>query len=290
MQMKKAYVILLSLLMFVSISACSGEKKEDVETKSDIISFEAYIKEGETFEFELDPNEVISYEEIINNESHETLSLSNWDSYFEFKEVYREHLEYDDEGNVTDTFMKGTFYTVALLDKYYFVDNWSRNGLEYQIYIDGYETRTMTNEGIIYDPITTEYKEVRNYYGAEPMLIMKDFVNSWDEITVEEYSGELNECRMESISNSNGDIFLLNASAVEFKKYKDDIWYFAAYGAPDEYFVLFIQTDDLEPDPYKEYEGAVYVTSGYRENQRYTGYDRIVIHEILTDLLKYVNE
>ena len=54
--------------------------------------------------------------------------------------------------------------------------------------------------------------------------------------------------------------------------------------------MLFIQTDDLEPDPYKEYEGAVYVTSGYRENQRYTGYDRIVIHEILTDLLKYVNE
>ena len=175
---------------------------------------------------------------------------------------------------------------VVLLDDYYYVDNWSRNGLEYEIFVDGYETRVMTNEGKTYDPVTDVYKENRNYSGADPMIILSDFENSWDELTTEKYTGELNSYEMIDISNSNGPIKLVNSSAVNFKKYKDDIYYLVAYDSPDEYFVIFLKSDDNKIDREKEYDGAVYHTA----NDRYTGYTKVYPWAMIIELMKEVND
>ncbi|MBR0417771.1 MAG: lipoprotein [Erysipelotrichaceae bacterium] len=281
--MKKLISILIILLILTGCS--SGEKKPDTKT-NDKISFEAYVKEGETFTFEFDPSETISYEELRNNIQSIEISPENWRSYFDVKEVYREHYEYDDEGNPTATYMKGNVYMVVLLDDYYYVDNWSRNGLEYEIFVDGYETRVMTNEGKTYDPVTDVYKENRNYSGADPMIILSDFENSWDELTTEKYTGELNSYEMIDISNSNGPIKLVNSSAVNFKKYKDGIYYLVAYDSPDEYFVIFLKSDDNKIDREKEYDGAVYHTA----NDRYTGYTKVYPWAMVIELMKEVND
>ena len=281
--MKKLISILIILLILTGCS--SVEKKPDTKT-NDKISFEAYVKEGETFTFEFDPSETISYEELRNNIQSIEISPENWRSYFDIKEVYREHYEYDDEGNPTATYMKGNVYMVVLLDDYYYVDNWSRNGLEYEIFVDGYETRVMTNEGKTYDPVTDVYKENRNYSGADPMIILSDFENSWDELTTEKYTGELNSYEMIDISNSNGPIKLVNSSAVNFKKYKDDIYYLVAYDSPDEYFVIFLKSDNNKIDREKEYDGAVYHTA----NDRYTGYTKVYPWAMVIELMKEVND
>ncbi len=280
---KKLISILIILLILTGCS--SVEKKPDTKT-NDKISFEAYVKEGETFTFEFDPSETISYEELRNNIQSIEISPENWRSYFDIKEVYREHYEYDDEGNPTATYMKGNVYMVVLLDDYYYVDNWSRNGLEYEIFVDGYETRVMTNEGKTYDPVTDVYKENRNYSGADPMIILSDFENSWDELTTEKYTGELNSYEMIDISNSNGPIKLVNSSAVNFKKYKDDIYYLVAYDSPDEYFVIFLKSDNNKIDREKEYDGAVYHTA----NDRYTGYTKVYPWAMVIELMKEVND
>ena len=280
---KKLISILIILLILTGCS--SGEKKPDTKT-NDKISFEAYVKEGETFTFEFDPSETISYEELRNNIQSIEISPENWRSYFDVKEVYREHYEYDDEGNPTATYMKGNVYMVVLLDDYYYVDNWSRNGLEYEIFVDGYETRVMTNEGKTYDPVTDVYKENRNYSGADPMIILSDFENSWDELTTEKYTGELNSYEMIDISNFNGPIKLVNSSAVNFKKYKDGIYYLVAYDSPDEYFVIFLKSDDNKIDREKEYDGAVYHTA----NDRYTGYTKVYPWAMVIELMKEVND
>ena len=175
---------------------------------------------------------------------------------------------------------------VVLLDDYYYVDNWSRNGLEYEIFVDGYETRVMTNEGKTYDPVTDVYKENSNYSGADPMIILSDFENSWDELTTEKYTGELNSYEMIDISNSNGPIKLVNSSAVNFKKYKDGIYYLVAYDSPDEYFVIFLKSDDNKIDREKEYDGAVYHTA----NDRYTGYTKVYPWAMVIELMKEVND
>ena len=280
---KKLISILIVLLILAGCG--SGEKKPDTPTNNKI-TFEAYVKEGETFTFESDPSEAISYEELRNSIQSVEISPENWKSYFDVKEVYREHYEYDDEGNPTATYMKGNAYMVVLLDDYYYVDNWSRNGLEYEIFVDGYETRVMTNEGKTYDPVTDVYKENRNYSGADPMIILSDFENSWDELTTGKYTGELNSYEMIDISNSNGPIKLVNSSAVNFKKYKDDIYYLVAYDSPDEYFVIFLQTDDDKIDREKEYDGAVYHTA----NDRYTGYTKVYPWAMVIEMMKEVND
>lgn len=282
--MKKFLSLIIVLFMLAGCGGSDGGKSGNGSSK---ISFEAYIREGETFEFSFDPEDAVTYEELRNNEFKDTLSVSNWKDYFDVIETYREHYEYDEEGNETGTYMRGSFYVICLLDKYYYVDNWTRNGLEYEVFVDGYETRVMTNNGKVYDPATTEYCEVRNYYGADAMLILSDFENVWDEETNEKYTGELNSYEMVS---AKGDLYLLNASAVEFKKFKDDIHYFVAYDSPEEYYVILIQTGDKTIDREKEYEGAVYCTSGSRVNERYTGYVRIVPWQMIVDLMKKVNE
>ena len=278
-------ILSLVVIMFM-LAGCGGSDGGSSGNNSSAISFEAYVREGETFIFSLDPKDAVSYEELRNSEFRESLSLSNWRSYFDVKEVYREHYEYDEQGNPTDTYMRGNFYEVILLDDYYYVDNWSRNGQEFEMFLDGKETRTMTSGGRVYDPETTEYFEVKNYYGADPILILSDFENVWDEETNEKYTGQLNSYDMVS---AKGDLYLLKASAVGFKKYGDNNRYLAAYDSPEEYFIILLQTDDETVDREKEYEGAVYYTSGNRVNQRYTGYVRFAPWEMVIEMMKQVN-
>jgi hypothetical protein len=279
--------LIILMIMVLVLAGCGGSEDQKTEgPKDEKISFEAYIKEGETFTFEFDPQEAISYQELRNRQLSVDIDPDNWRSYFDVKEVYREHYEYDDEGNQTATFMKGNCIMVVLNDEYYYVDNWSRNGMEYKIFVDGYETRLMTNEGTKYDEATTTYDEVRDYYGADPIIIMTDFENSWDEVTNEKYTGELNSYEMVEISNSNGPIKLIDSSAVSFRKYKDDIYYLVAYDSPEEYFVIFLQTDESTIDREKEYDGALYHTA----DDRFTGYTKVYPWSTVIEMLKEVND
>lgn len=282
---KTAFLILAALLLLTACGSKQGGSGQDGPQNDTgaAISFEAYVKDGETFDFSFDPAEAIPYETLKDESFRTSLSAGNWRSYFDVREVYREHYEYDDEGNPTETYMKGSFYTIDLLDDYYYADNWSRNGLEFEVFMEGEETRIMTNEGITYDPVTIPYQEIRTFTGADAMLIMTDFVNSWDEETIERYSGTLNNYEMIS---AKGDLYLLNASAVEFKHYKDDIYYFAAYGGEDDYFVILIQTDDPVIDWEKEYDGAAYFTSGSGETVRYTGGQKLILWQMIFELMK----
>jgi len=282
--MKRFLSLLIVLFLLTGCGASDGGKSDSGNEK---ISFEAYIREGETFEFSFDPEDAVTYEKLRNSEFRDSLSVSNWKDYFNVVETYREHYEYDEEGRQTGTYMRGSFYTIELLDQYYYVDNWTRNALEYEVYVDGQESRVMTNNGKVYDPVVEVYQEVRDYSGADPMLILTDFENVWDEETIEKYTGQLNSYEMISAS---GDLYLLNASAIEFKKYKNNIYCFVAYDSPEEYYVILIKTDDKTIDREKEYEGAVYCTSGSRVNERYTGFVRIVPWQMIVDLMKKVND
>lgn len=281
---------LLVSILFVSIilSACSnGGGNNNNNNTSNKISIEAYIKEGETFQFEIDPEDCVSYEELRNAEFKDTLTLDNFDKYFYVGDVYREHYEYDDDGNPTETYMKGNTISIALRDEYYYVDNWTRNGLEFKMHVVGEETRVMKNEGITYDPVVDKFDEVKNYYGADAMIVLSDFVNSWDETTVETYTGHLDSYELLEVK---GDLYLLDSSLISFKKYEDNIYYFAAYEDEDDYFIILIQTDDAKIAYDKDYDGAVYYTSGMRKDERYTGYDKINLWIMVIDLMKYVND
>ena len=295
MNLRKWTAIVIAAGLCLTLFACGnnggGNQNDGGDDNTggsgETVSFEAYIHEGNTFNFDLDPAQAVSYDEIRNAEFKDTLSLDNWDQYFEVKDVYREHMEYDDEGKETSTYMQGNTESMILKDDYYYVDNWSKNGVEFDIYVDGEETRTMYNDGITYDPVTEYIDEVRTYSGGDMMLILTDFVNSWDDVTVETYTGTLNSYEVESAS---GDLFLLPSSLVRFRPLEDGLYYFAGYGDPEHYFVIFIETDDEAIDPEKEYDGAVYIASPYGDPERYTGLKKVVVSELLRECLKNVNE
>lgn len=287
--MRKLISVLMVIIAIASfLSGCGvseGKGNSPGEAKGGI-SFEAYVKEGDTFTFELDPENAVSYQDLRDATSRIHMNGGNWASYFEVKEVYREHYEYDDDGQPTETYMKGYFVAAVLLDSYYFADNWSRNGLEFQVFLDATQTRVMKNEGKTYDPVTDEILEVRTYHGADPILVFTDFVDSWDEMTVETFTGKLNSFEM---VKAEGDLYLLDSSAVQFKNLGNGIRYFAAYDSDEEYYVILLKTDDEEIDPDKEYDGAVYTTR-YGETYRYTGYKKIVLWEMITDLMQRVDK
>jgi len=285
--MKKFIANILILLL---ISACgSGEDTKPLEDKNSEISFEAYIKDGESFTFSFTPDDAQSYETLRNAQHDVALDASNWSDTFEVKEVYREHYEYDEEGNRTSTYMRGNFYVIQLLDKYYYADNWSRNGQEFKVHVKGQETRVMTNDGRIYDPVTEIYDEAKNFSGADPILILSDFENSWDEITNEKYTGSLESYEILSASNSNGDLHLLDASAISFRRYKDDIYYLAAYDSPEEYFVIFFESEDDRIERENEYRCAVYHQEAGRELERYSGYTYEYPWAMVIEMMTVVN-
>ena len=285
--MKKLLVSILFVCIILSACSSGGGNNNNNNNTSNKISIEAYIKEGETFQFEIDPKDCVSYNELRNAEFNDTLTLDNFDKYFYVGDVYREHYEYDDDGNPTESYMKGNTISISLRDEYYYVDNWTRNGLEFRMHVVGEETRIMKNEGITYDPVVDKFDEVKNYYGADAMIVLSDFVNSWDETSVETYTGHLDSYELLEVK---GNLYLLDSSLISFKKYKDNIYYFAAYEDEDDYFIILIQTDDAKIAYDKDYDGAVYYTSGMRKDVRYTGYDKINLWIMVIDLMKYVND
>ena len=281
--MKKLITILLILLV---LSGCGGSNKGSKEPEKKSITFEAYINEGETFEFTLNPEEAVSYQALRDGITEADISASNWKSYFDIEEVYREHFEYDDEGNKTDTYMAGTVVMTVLNDEYIYVDNWSRNGLEWEIFVDGEESRVMTNEGKTYDPVVRKYNENQNYSGADAMLIMTDFTNSWDKTTQEKYEGHLNSYDMISCS---GHVKLLDSSLVKFKQLKDNIYYFAAYDSDEEFFVLFVENSSSDIHREDEYNSVIYEAS-YGEASRGKGSINMPTWEAYIELMKRVDK
>lgn len=285
--MKKFAVIFVFLLI---ISGCGSDNAaKPADNKITEISFEAYLKEGENFTFTFTPEDAVSYQELKDAQSSVALDASNWSDIFTVREVYREHYEYDEAGNRTSTYMKGSFYAIELLDKYCYADNWSRNGLEFKVHVKGQETRVITNDGKTYDPVTLVYDEVKPFSGGDPILILSDFENSWDEITNEKYTGTLDSYEIIEASNSYGDLHLLDSSAVNFKKFKDNIFYLAAYDSPEEYFVIFFESEDGRIERENEYYCAVYHKEADRELERYSGYTYEYPWAMIIQMMDVVN-
>ena len=286
--MKRLAAILLSVSMLFGCSG-SGAGTNDAPAKDEnkAISFEVSIPHGDTFEFELIPENEVTYQELRDNIVNESISGSNWRSYFDLKDVYREHYEYDDDGNPTDVYQKGYTVSIILNDGYYYVDNWSRNGLEWQVFVDGVQSMTMTVDGKTDPAIVKNINDIESYSGADAMIIFSDFTDSWGEDTYQYYDGQLNNYEMISCS---GDVKLLNSSVLTFKKLKDDIWYFAAYDSDEEFFVVFFQTNDSSIDREKEYRGAIYATNSYGELDPYTGYDVFTPWQAVVEMMKEVNK
>ena len=288
--MKKIIVLILCLL---TITGCAKKEEAPEPIPEDDrlpIVLNAYIVEGEPFEFRFNIEDAIPYELIRDNLVKTEIGMHNWRSYFEDLEVYREHYLYDEKGEKTSTYMKGKYYTVQLLKDYYFADNYSRNGLEFNAFVDGYETRTMVNDGITYDEVRTDYLEERHFSGADPMFILTDFVNSWDETTVETYSGKVNNFELINIGNSNGDISLLKSSVLNFRHFKDNIYYLLAADSKDDYYVFFVEDDDGIIDREDEYLGSAYHVYNGRVDEWHSDLNRLYPWAIVTDLVKAVED
>ena len=151
------------------------------------------------------------------------ITPGSWRNYFDFADVYREHVEYDENGNPTGAYMKGDIFGIFLNDGYYYVDNSSRNQLEWNIFLEGSETKAMTNEGRVYDPEITEYAWWYDYYGADAFIVLKDFINVWDEGTNERYGGEVLSY---DVSNCSGHFKIISDEYLQYNHLKmiSTIW------------------------------------------------------------------
>lgn len=279
--------ILTLLLVLLILTGCSGSKKENSEPEKNDLSFVAYIKEGEKFEFTLDPNEAVSYQALRDGIKETDISAANWRSYFDIKEVYREHYEYDDQGKKTDTYSAGWMIMTVLNDEYIYVDNWSRNGLEWEIFVDGQETMTMTNNGKVGTPIVTNELDINRYSGADAIVTFVDFTDSWDETTNQKYEGYLNNYELISCS---GHLKLLDSSLIQYRHLKDDIYYFAAYGSDDDYAVIFVENDSDDIQRENEYNAVIYETDSYGNIERGIGNINLPIWQAYIELMEKVEE
>ncbi|MBR5340295.1 MAG: membrane lipoprotein lipid attachment site-containing protein [Erysipelotrichaceae bacterium] len=282
--MKKIIAIMFIVLM---LSACSGSKKEDEKPVGKNLTFAVHFDGGEEFEFTLDPEEAVSYEEIRNNVIEDSISSANWRSYFDIKEVYREHYEYDEKGNKTETYCAGNIIMTVLDDKYIYVDNWSRNGLEWEVFVDGTQSMTVNNNGKVEGPIVKQVYDIEEYSGADAMLIFTDFYDSWDEITQQQYEGTLNSYEMISCK---GDLKLLKSDIVKYKKLKDNIYYFAAYESDENFLVIFVESDNDDIQREDEYNVTIYATDSYGEVDRDLSSINLPPWQAYIRLMKQVNE
>jgi len=282
--MKKIITIMFIALI---LSACSGYKKEDAEPVSKNLTFAVHFDGGEEFEFTLNPEEAVSYDEIRENVVEDSISSANWRSYFDIKEVYREHYEYDEKGNKTETYSAGNIIMTVLDDKYIYVDNWSRNGLEWEVFVDGTQSMTVYNNGKVEGPIVKQVYDIEEYSGADAMLIFTDFEDSWDEITQQKYEGSLNNYEMISCK---GDLKLLKSDVIKYKKLKDNIYYFAAYESDENFFVIFVESDSENIQREDEYNTTIYATNTYGEIDRNLSSINLPIWEAYIQLMKKVND
>ena len=281
--MKKLITI---LLVFLILTGCSGSGKGNEKPEKKSLTFEAYINEGETFEFTLNPDEAVTYQQLRDGVIERDIDSSCWRSYFDIKEVYREHYEYDDKGNKTDTYSKGNLIMTVLNDEYVYVDNWSRNGLEWEILIEGQQIMTMTNNGKTGNPSVTNYMDVLSQSGADAILILTDFVDSWDELTQQKYEGSLKSYEMVSCK---GHVKLLDSSLIQYKHLKDNIYYFAAYESDESFFVVFVESDSADIQRENEYNAIIYEAGSNGEAQRGLGYINLPIWQAYIELMKQVD-
>ena len=122
--MKKFAVIFVFLLI---ISGCGSDNAaKPADNKITEISFEAYLKEGENFTFTFTPEDAVSYQELKNAQSSVTLDASNWSDIFTVREVYREHYEYDEAGNMTNKLDPEYQEKIIQRGKNYKNDGWTQ--------------------------------------------------------------------------------------------------------------------------------------------------------------------
>lgn len=288
--MRKFFAVVLFLSAMIIACSCSGApretpKSETTETAKRDITFKAELYGGKEFDFTLNPDDAVSYKTLRDNVTETSVSASNWNEYFDIKEVYREHYEYDDRGNKTSTYRKGKIIMTVLKDDFIYVDNWSRNGLEWKIYVEGEESMTWIKGGKKGKPSVRKYKEEVDKSGADAMLIMTDFLDSWDDSTQQQSKGSLKKYEVVSAS---GNLKLLKSDTVKFRKLSDDVRYFAAYGSDKEFFVIFVETKDGSPDRESEYNITIYESdsNGNAEKGKSGNYN---LWESYIELMKNVN-
>lgn len=280
--MKKLMTLLLIALM---LSGCGGSNKGEPERNS--LTFTAYLKASEAFEFTLDPKEALTFQQLRDGIKETDVDGSNWRSYFDIKEVYREHYEYDDQGNRSDTYAAGKMIVTVLNDEYIYVDNWSRNGLEWEVFVEGQQTMTMTNEGKIGSPAVSDYLGPENYSGADAILILTDFTDSWDKLTSQKYEGYLKSYDMISCS---GHLKLLDSSLIKFRHLKDNIYYFIAYESDENFAVIFVESENGEINREDEYNAIIYEKEPGREIERGYGGINVPIWQVYIELMSKVEE
>lgn len=288
--MRKFFAVILTVSAMLMACSCSGtpvesSKSETTESSKRDITFKAELYGGEAFDFTLNPDEAVSYKTLRDNVTETSVSASNWKDYFDIKEVYREHYEYDDSGSKTSTYRKGNIIMTVLKDDFIYVDNWSRNGLEWKIYVEGEESMTWIKGGKKGKPSVRKYKEEVDKSGADAMLIMTDFIDFLDDSTQQQSKGSLKKYEVVSAS---GNLKLLKSETVKFRKLNDDVCYFAAYGSDKEFFVIFVETNGGTPDRETEYNITVYESDpdGNAEKGKSGNYN---LWEAYIELMKNVN-
>ena len=284
--MRKLIITGCVLSLLAGCSSGSSAGSEPAKDEKQPITFEVSIPHGSTFTYELNPEEAVSYQELRDSVITDSIDESCWKNYFDVREVYREHYERDEEGNPTDVYQAGLIQSIVLNDDYYYADNWSRNGLEWEVFVDGTETMTMTDRGETKAPLGGQVQETRTLSGADGMLILTDFTDSWGGGTVQKYEGQLNGYEMVSCS---GDLKLLKTSALPFKKLQDNIWVLAAYESEEEFFVIFFETDADAIDRETEYLGAMVEADGHGGSEAYTGYEYFTPWVAVVELMRHVN-
>lgn len=258
--MRKIFAIILTVSAMMMACSCSGaprktSKSETTAAAKKELTFKVELYGGKEFDFTLNPDESVSYKTLSENITETSVSASNWKDFFDIKEVYREHYEYDENGNKTSTYRKGKIIMTVLKDDFIYVDNWSRNGLSWKIYVEGEESMTWIKGGKEGKPSVRKYKDELDKSGADAMLILTDFLDSWDDTTQQQSKGTLKKYEVVSVS---GNLKLLRSDAIKFKKIKDDIYYFAAYDSDKKFFVIFVESPNGTPDRESEYNITVY--------------------------------
>ena len=175
----------------------------------------------------------------------------------------------------------------VLNDEYIYVDNWSRNGLEWEVFVEGQQTMTMTNEGKIGSPAVSDYLGPENYSGADAILILTDFTDSWDKLTSQKYEGYLKSYDMISCS---GHLKLLDSSLIKFRHLKDNIYYFIAYESDENFAVIFVESENGEINREDEYNAIIYEKEPGREIERGYGGINVPIWQVYIELMSKVEE
>ena len=97
----------------------------------------------------------------------------------------------------------------------------------------------------------------------------------------------INGCRVDF--NLEDKIVVNMLISKEQNLLEDNIFYLAAYDSPEEYFVIFFESEDGRIERENEYYCAVYHKEADRERERYSGYTYEYPWAMIIQMMDVVN-